>query len=72
MCSDKVIVNPIANPPELNFVQEVIHSALQTLHNDLIDMHTQHPKIVEDNKFPKVLTIKQLPGKIWKLINSGD
>jgi hypothetical protein len=26
-------------------------------------MHTQYPKIEDDIEFPKVLTIKQLPGK---------
>jgi hypothetical protein len=38
----------------------------------MIDMHTQHPKIEEDNEFQKVLTVKQLPEKYWKLINWGD
>jgi hypothetical protein len=40
MCSDKLNPNTITNPPELNFGQE------------LIDMHTQYPKIKEDNEFP--------------------
>jgi hypothetical protein len=32
-------------------------------------MHTQYPKIEEDIEFPKVLNVKQFPGKTWKLIN---
>jgi hypothetical protein len=32
-------------------------------------MHTQYPKIEEDNEFSKLLSAMQLPGKPWKLIN---
>jgi hypothetical protein len=31
-------------------------------------MHTPSPKIKEDMKFPKVLTVKQFSEKTWKLI----
>jgi hypothetical protein len=39
MCSLRLIVTTIANPPELKLGQEVLHGDLQTLHYDLIDIH---------------------------------
>jgi hypothetical protein len=34
-----------------------------------IDMHTPSYKIEEDIEFPKVITTKQISGKVWKLNN---
>jgi hypothetical protein len=48
----------IANPPELHFGQEVLYNDLKCLHYKLADMHTQCPKIEEENEFPKVLNVK--------------
>jgi hypothetical protein len=45
--SISLVATAIANPPELNFGQGVLHGALQTLHYDLIDMHKLTPNIQE-------------------------
>jgi hypothetical protein len=37
----------------------VLYGDLQSLHYHLVDMHTQYPKIKEDNEFPKVLSAKR-------------
>jgi hypothetical protein len=47
MCSLWLIVTIIANPPELNLGQEVIHDDLQTSHYDVIYKNTLNPKIGE-------------------------
>jgi hypothetical protein len=57
--SIKLIATAIANPPELNFGQGVLHGALRTLHYDLIDMHKLTPNIQEVIAFPNWLSVKQ-------------
>jgi hypothetical protein len=57
--SIKLIATAIANPPELNFGQVVLHGALQILHYDLIDMHKLTPNIQEVIAFPNWLSVKQ-------------
>jgi hypothetical protein len=47
----------------------VLHGDLKGVHYHMADMHTQYPKIEEDIEFSKLLTVKQLPEKTWKLIN---
>jgi hypothetical protein len=51
MYSHGLIATTIANPPELNFGQEVRHGDLKSLHYDLIDMHKPTPKIQEVMEF---------------------
>jgi hypothetical protein len=51
MCSHRLIASTIANPLEFNVEQEVIHSDLQSLHYDLVDMHKLTPMIQEVMKF---------------------
>jgi hypothetical protein len=51
------------NRPLVHFGQRVIHGDLKGLHQHLDDMHTKYPKFEDDIEFPKVLTVKQLPGK---------
>jgi hypothetical protein len=57
--SIKLIATAIANPPELNFVQGVLHGALQTLHYDIIDMHKLALNIQEVIACPIWLSVKQ-------------
>jgi hypothetical protein len=54
-----LIATLFPNRTELNLRQGVLHGDLQSLHYYLVDMHTQYPKIEEDNEFPKVLSTKQ-------------
>jgi hypothetical protein len=53
ICSNRLVATTIANPPELKFVQEVLHRDLQTLHYDLVDMHKITPKIEEVMEFER-------------------
>jgi hypothetical protein len=70
LCSISLVATFIANPPELDCGQGVLHGALQTFHYDLIDMHNLTPKIQEVIAFTKWLTDKQIQrnrakSKIW-------
>jgi hypothetical protein len=47
MCSHRLIATTIANPPELDFGQEVLHGDLQRLHYDLVDLHKLTPNLQE-------------------------
>jgi hypothetical protein len=47
----------------------VLHGDLESVQYHLADMNTQYPKIEEAIEFLKVLTVKQLPEKNWKLVN---
>jgi hypothetical protein len=69
LSSISLVATPIANPPELNFGQGVLHGALQTLHYDLIDMHNLTPDIQEVIAFTKWLSDKQIQRKcaVWNL-----
>jgi hypothetical protein len=69
MCSDKLIANTIANPPELNVGQDVLHGDLKCLHYDLVDMHKLTPKIKEVMEFQIQVIVKQFMGKfaVWRL-----
>jgi hypothetical protein len=60
MCSISLVATAIANPPELNIGQGVLHGALQTFHYDLIDMHKLTPNIQEIIAFTKWLSDKQI------------
>jgi hypothetical protein len=46
-----VITITIANPSDLNLVQEVLHDDLKILHCDLVDMENLNHKIQEGIKF---------------------
>jgi hypothetical protein len=63
LCSISLVATAIANPPELDCGQGVLHSALQTLHYDLIDMHKLTPKIQEVIAFTMWLIDKQIQRK---------
>jgi hypothetical protein len=63
LCSISLVATAIANSPELNCGQGVLHDALQTLHYDLIDMHKLTLKIQEVIAFTKWLTDKQIQQK---------
>jgi hypothetical protein len=63
LCSISLVATAIANSPELNCGQGVLHGALQTLHYDIIDMHKLTPKIQEVIAFTKWLTDKQIQQK---------
>jgi hypothetical protein len=69
LCSISLVAAAIANSPELNCGQGVIHDALKTLHYDLIDMHKLTHKIQEVMTFTKWLTDKQIQQKrvVWNL-----
>jgi hypothetical protein len=69
LCSISLVATAIANPPELDFGQGVLHGALQTLHYDLIYMHKLTPKIQEVIAFTKWLIDKQIQRKraVWNL-----
>jgi hypothetical protein len=47
ICSLRLITTTIANQPELNLGQEVLHGDLQTSNYDLVKMHKLTPKIQE-------------------------
>jgi hypothetical protein len=51
LSSDGLIATLIANPLDLLFEQEVIHSDLKTLHYDMSDMHQPTPQTEEDIEF---------------------
>jgi hypothetical protein len=53
MCSHRLIATTIANPPELNVRQEVLHGDLQCFHYDLVDMHKPNPNIKEVMEFQR-------------------
>jgi hypothetical protein len=61
--SISLVATAIANSPELNCGQGVLHGALQTLHYDLIDMHKLTLKIQEVIAFTMWLTDKQIQQK---------
>jgi hypothetical protein len=63
LCSISLVATAIANSPEFNCGQGVLHDALQTLHYDLIDMHKLTLKIEEVIAFTKWLTDKQIQQK---------
>jgi hypothetical protein len=56
-----------AYPLELNFGQEVIHSDLQFLNYDLVDIHKLTPKIQEVMKFQRWLIVKVILEKFPSL-----
>jgi hypothetical protein len=58
ICSLRLIVTTIANPPVLKLGQEVLHSGLQTLFSDLVDMHRLTLIIEEVMEFQKRLIVK--------------
>jgi hypothetical protein len=45
LCSYRLIASLTANPPELHFGQEVIHSNLQSLGYYLVDIYKLYPQI---------------------------
>jgi hypothetical protein len=51
LCSHRLIVTSIANPPEPHFGQNVFHGDLQYLHYDMIYMHKLCPQINEFMEF---------------------
>jgi hypothetical protein len=53
ICSLRLIMTTIANPPEFKLGQEVLHDYLQTLYYDLIVMHKLTAKIKEVMKFQR-------------------
>jgi hypothetical protein len=63
LCSISLAATAIANPPELDNGQCVLHGALQALHYDLIGMHKLTPKIQEVIAFTKWLIDKQIQQK---------
>jgi hypothetical protein len=63
LCSISLVATAIANPPELDCGQGVLHGALQTLHYVLIDMRKLTPKIQEVIAFKNWLTDKQIQRK---------
>jgi hypothetical protein len=67
--SISLVATAIANSPELNCGQGVLHGALQTLHYDHIDMHKLTPNNQEVIAFTKWLTNKQIQQKraVWNL-----
>jgi hypothetical protein len=69
LCSISLVATAIANSPEFNCGQGVLHGALQTLDYDIIDMHNLTPKIQEVIAFTKWLTDKQIQQKraVWNL-----
>jgi hypothetical protein len=69
LCSISLVATAIANSPELNYGQGVLHGVLQTLHYDLIDMHKLTPKIQEVVAFTKWLTEKQIRQKRAHMYN---
>jgi hypothetical protein len=60
ICSNRLIVTTIANPPELKFEHEVLHGDLKTLHYDLVDMHNSTSKIQEVIEFQRQLIVNQI------------
>jgi hypothetical protein len=58
ICSLRLIVTTIANPPELKLGQEVLHGDLHTLHSYLADMHMPTRWIKEVTEFQIRLIIK--------------
>jgi hypothetical protein len=58
MCSLRLIVTAIANPPDLKFGHEGLHGDIQTFHSDLVDMHKLTPHIEELIEFEKRLLLK--------------
>jgi hypothetical protein len=61
-----LVATAIANPPELDCGQGVLHGALQTSYYDLIDMHKLTPKIREVIAFTMWLSDKQIQRKCAK------
>ena len=59
LCSISLVATAIANQPEFNFGQGMLHGALQTLNYDLIDMHKLTPNIQEVIAFIMWLSVKQ-------------
>jgi hypothetical protein len=53
-----MIVTPIANPPERDFGQVVLHGDLHCLLYDLVDMHKLSPKSHEVMEFQRRLNVK--------------
>jgi hypothetical protein len=71
--SISLVATAIANSPELNCGQGVLHGALQSLHYELIDMHKLTPKIQEVIAFTMWLTDKQIQQKraVWNVGYKG-
>jgi hypothetical protein len=67
MCSHRLIGTTIANPPELNFGQEVLHGDLHCLIYVLANMHELTPKIQEGMDFQIWLIVKLILEKksVW-------
>jgi hypothetical protein len=63
LCSISLVATAIANPPELDCGQGVLHGALQMLHYYFIDMHKLTPKIQEVIAFTKWLIDKEIQRK---------
>jgi hypothetical protein len=63
LCSISLVATGIANPPEVDCGQGVLHGGLQTLHYDLINIHNLTPKIQEVITFTVWLTDKQIQRK---------
>jgi hypothetical protein len=60
MCSHRLIATTIANPPKLDFGQEVLHGDLQRLHYDLVDLHKLTPNLQEVWKSVFLAPLKQI------------
>jgi hypothetical protein len=68
LCSISLVATAIANSPELDCGQGVLHGAIQTFHYDLIDMHKLTPEIQEVIAFTMWLSDKQIQRKcVWNL-----
>jgi hypothetical protein len=67
--SNRLIATLFLNRSELHFGQGLLHCDLQSLYYHLVDMHTQYPKIEEDNEISKVLSAKQNLKTSENLIN---
>jgi hypothetical protein len=70
LCSHRLIATLIANPLELRFRHKVLHSDLQPLHYDLIDMHKLSPQIDEVMAFLRRINVNQYWrnfSEVWKL-----
>jgi hypothetical protein len=60
VCSHRLIATTIANSPELDFGQEVLHGDIQALDSGMVDIHKLSPKIQDVLEFQIYLIVKQI------------
>jgi hypothetical protein len=70
--SDRLLAHLIANAPEFNIGQEVLHGDLQGLYYDLGYMYTLNLKIKEEIEFQRGLIVKLLSWKFKKNAKSEN